>query len=83
MLSEIRQILASKSDAKAKPPFKNSFPHRKISMGFVPILNELATHFKSGGFDLVEELWKSGAFEEKLLATKIWAKYARRIPIEH
>ena len=45
-----------------------------------PVLNELAQQFKAGGFDLVEEIWKAGALEEKLLAVKMLGKIAKKDP---
>ena len=45
-----------------------------------PELNELAKQFKSGGFELVEELWKAGALEEKILAVKMLGKTAKKDP---
>ncbi|MGZ8557133.1 MAG: hypothetical protein ACXWWC_02300 [Chitinophagaceae bacterium] len=31
----------------------------------VPFINKLAAQFKSGGFELIEELWRAGSLEEK------------------
>ena len=45
----------------------------------LPILNELANKLKNEDFDFVEQLWKSGAFEEKLLASKILGKICKKI----
>lgn len=45
-----------------------------------PVLNELAQQYKSGGFELVEELWKAGALEEKILALKMLGKIAKKDP---
>ena len=45
-----------------------------------PVLNELASAFKAGGFDLVEELWKAGSLEEKTLAVKMLGKIAKKDP---
>jgi 3-methyladenine DNA glycosylase AlkD len=46
----------------------------------MPTVNQLAGQFKSGGFKLIEELWKSGSLEEKILAAKILDKIARKDP---
>ena len=40
----------------------------------------MAAQFKSGGFELVEELWKAGALEEKILAVKMLGKIAKKDP---
>jgi 3-methyladenine DNA glycosylase AlkD len=45
-----------------------------------PVLNEMAKKFKEGGFDLVKELWDSGAFEEKLLAAKMLRLICKKNP---
>jgi len=47
----------------------------------VPILNELAIKHKDGGFELIEALWKSGAFEERLLAAKLLGKVCKQDPV--
>jgi 3-methyladenine DNA glycosylase AlkD len=43
-------------------------------------LNVLAKKYKEGGFDLVKELWNSGAFEEKLLAAKMLNVICKKDP---
>jgi len=45
-----------------------------------PVMNELAKKFKEGSFALAEELWSSGAFEEKVIAVKIMEKTGKRNP---
>lgn len=45
-----------------------------------PVMNELAKQFKQGSFDLAEELWTSGAFEEKVIANKIMEKMGKNDP---
>ena len=46
----------------------------------MPFINELSAQYKTGGFDLIEELWKAGALEEKLLAVKMLGKIAKKDP---
>lgn len=46
----------------------------------MPVINDLAKEYKDGGFELVEELWKSGAYEEKILAAKIIRLIAKQDP---
>jgi 3-methyladenine DNA glycosylase AlkD len=43
-----------------------------------PVLNEMAKKFKAGSFELVMELWKSGAFEERILAAKMLRQVCRK-----
>ena len=45
-----------------------------------PVLNDLAQQFKPGGFTLVQELWKAGSLEEKILAVKMLGKIAKKDP---
>src|SRR5437763_594749 len=47
----------------------------------VPILNALVKSCRPGGFELVEALWRSGAFEERLLAAKLLGAVARQDPV--
>lgn len=46
----------------------------------MPVLNELAKEYKGGGFQLVEALWRSGAFEEHMLAVKMLGRIAKKDP---
>src|SRR5262249_39112035 len=39
-----------------------------------------AKQFKDGGFELVDELWKAGALEEKILALKMLGRIAKKDP---
>jgi 3-methyladenine DNA glycosylase AlkD len=80
-LSSITQTLVAKSDAKAKAAFQKFIPTSQNVYGVrVPLLNELARKHKEGGFQLVQALWKSGAFEERLLAAKILGRICKQDP---
>ena len=46
----------------------------------MPVLNEMAKRYKNEGFDLVEYLWTSGAYEEKMLSAKILVVLAKKNP---
>jgi 3-methyladenine DNA glycosylase AlkD len=46
----------------------------------MPVINELAKNYKSGGLELARRLWNSGAYEERMLAAKIIGKSARKNP---
>src|ERR1041384_5819179 len=80
-LGSIRKLLLQNSSKEAKAAHQKFVPgNEKIYGVRTPFLNELAQRFKSGGFDLVEELWKAGSLEEKLLAVKIVGKIAKMDP---
>ena len=71
-VSSIKQALAANSDEKAKGAVKKFIPTSQHVYGVrLPLLNQIAKEHREGGFELVEALWKSGAFEEKLLAAKL------------
>lgn len=46
----------------------------------MPVLNALVRACRPGGFELAEALWRSGAFEERLLAAKLIGAIARQDP---
>ena len=46
----------------------------------MPMLHSIVSQYKSEGFPLIEELWKSGAFEERILAAKLLEKHAASNP---
>lgn len=80
-LKEIRNILARHATAKAKASHQKFVPgNEKIYGVKMPFLNELAGKYKTGGFDLVEALWKAGSLEEKILAVKILGRIAKKDP---
>ena len=80
-LIEIQKILRSRSSENVKKSFEKFIPSEQKIYGVkVPQLNELAKKFKKCGFELVEELWRAGAFEEKLLASKILGKICKKGP---
>ncbi len=79
--SEIQKMLQTKANEKVKTSFQKFIPSSQNVYGVkVPELNQLAANYKIGGFELIEELWKSGAFEEKLLAAKILGKVCKKDP---
>ena len=80
-LKEIQQILKSKAIPEAKDAYKKFVPCKEKIYGVrTPVLNDLAQHYKTGGFDLIEELWNAGALEEKILAVKMLGKIAKKDP---
>lgn len=46
----------------------------------MPVLNEIANLFKSGGLPLADALWIEGSHEEQLLAARIIGKLGRKDP---
>jgi 3-methyladenine DNA glycosylase AlkD len=80
-LKAIQQILIAKATPEAKAAHQKFVPSKEKIYGVRnPILNELAQQYKTGGFDLIEEIWKAGALEEKLLAVKMLGKIAKKDP---
>ena len=82
-LIEIQNFLKLNATPEAKAAHKKFVPGNEIIYGVrTPVLNELAQQFKSGGFDLVEELWNGSALKEKLLAVKMLGKIAKKDPVQ-
>jgi len=80
-LLEIRKILKNKSSEKDKESILKFAPTVKKLYGVkVAILNELVKRIEKPDFELVEKLWKSGIFEERLLASKILGKICKTNP---
>ena len=81
-LKAIQAILKANSNKAALAAQKNFVPgvNSKVYGVRMPVLNELAKQFKAGGFELVEELWDAGAYEEKMIAVKILGCIAKKDP---
>lgn len=81
-LISIQKILTQKSSEAAKAAHLKFVPGSEGKMYGVrtPVLNELAAQFKTGGFELVKELWDAGSLEEKILAMKMMGKIAKKDP---
>jgi len=80
-LKAIQQILKTKAIPEAKAAHERFVPGKERIYGVrTPVLNVLAAQFKAGGFELVEELWKAGVLEEKILAVKMLGKIAKKDP---
>jgi len=80
-LSEIQKILKSSIRDETKMDRIKSIPTAKRVYGVrISILNEIVKKIKEPDFDLVEKLWKSGGFEEELLATKILGRICKKDP---
>ncbi len=80
-LKAIQKILKANSNREALVAQQKFVPGELNAYGVrMPVLNELAKQYKSGGFDLAEELWRSGMMEEKILAVKILGMVAKKDP---
>jgi 3-methyladenine DNA glycosylase AlkD len=80
-VSSIKQVLAANSEEKAKGAVRKFIPTSQQIYGVrLPRLNQIAKEHREGGFELAEALWKSGAFEEKLLAAKLLGSSCKKDP---
>ena len=81
LLKQIQHELKEQSTPEAKAAAMKFVPNAEKVYGIrTPVLNIMATKYREGGFDLVKELWKSGAFEEKLLAGKMLCVISKKDP---
>lgn len=81
LLKQIQQELKSHSTKEAKAAALKFVPGVTKIYGIrIPVLNELAKKYKEGGFELVRELWNSGAFEERIMAAKILNRICKKDP---
>lgn len=80
-LKEIQEALRKNAKDKVKASFQKFVPTAERVYGVEVLkLNELAIKYKKGGFKLIEELWKDGICEEKILAAKILGKVCKKDP---
>lgn len=69
--------------AEAKASIQKFVPGSQKVYGVkMPHINELGKELKEGGFLLINELWESGSFEERMLAAKLLGKLAKKFPEE-
>ena len=81
LLKQIQAELKANSTPEAKAATLKFVPNAEKVYGIrTPVLNVLAKKYKEGGFDLVKELWDSGAYEERLLAAKLLTIICKRDP---
>ena len=81
LFKKIQEELKSRATLEAKAAALKFVPGAVKVYGIrTPVLNEMAKKYKEGGFELVKELWSSGAFEEKLLAAKMLRLICKRDP---
>ncbi len=82
LLKQVQKELQEYSTPEAKAAALKFVPNAEKVYGIrTPVLNVLAKKHKESGFDLVKELWSSGAFEEKLLAAKMLNLICRKDPL--
>lgn len=80
-LQQIRKKLKSLSTPEAKASVQKFVPDAQRVYGVrMPFINEFATELKECNFELINELWKSGMFEEKILAAKLTGKLSKKFP---
>jgi 3-methyladenine DNA glycosylase AlkD len=81
-LTSIQIQLRAAADLEARAATAKFVPTSQRVYGVrVPVLNTLVKSCRPGGFELVEALWRSGAFEERLLATKLLGAVAKQDPV--
>ena len=80
-LREIQKALKENSSESNAKFFLKMVPGKQKIYGVkTPVLNELVKKYKAGSFDLAEELWTSGALEEKIIAIKIIERTGKTDP---
>ena len=81
LLKQVQKELQDNSTPEARSAALRFVPDAQRVYGIrTPVLNVLAKKYKEGGFKLVNGLWKSGAFEEKLLAAKMLNVICKKDP---
>jgi 3-methyladenine DNA glycosylase AlkD len=81
VLKQIQIELAASSTPEAKAAALKFVPGATKVYGVrTLILNTMAKQYKAGSFELVKALWKSGAFEEKMLAAKMLREICKTDP---
>jgi len=82
LLKQIQKELKENSSLEARAAALKFVPNAEKVYGIrTPVLNIMAKKYKEGGFELVKELWRSGAFEEKLLAAKMLNVISKKDPL--
>ena len=82
LLKQVQKELKENANPEAKAAALKFVPNAEKVYGIrTPVLNLLAKKYKEGSFDLVKELWDSGAFEERLLAAKLLNVICKKDPL--
>ncbi len=78
-LKKIQAELKSNSSESHKTAIQKFVPGSQKIYGVKnPVLNDLAKNYKSLGWELVNLVWKSGAYEERLLAAKLVREISKK-----
>lgn len=82
LLKQVQKELQEQATPEAKAAALKFVPNAEKVFGIrTPALNLMAKKYKEGGFDLVNDLWSSGAFEERLLAAKLLNIICKKDPL--
>jgi|SRR5690242_3648262 len=80
-LKDIQQLLIAAASPANAAFFSKMVPGQQKIYGVkTPVLNDIVKKYKQGSFTLAEELWNSGALEEKIIAIKIMEKKGKDDP---
>jgi 3-methyladenine DNA glycosylase AlkD len=80
-VSSIKQALEAQSGEQARGAVRKFIPTSQHVHGVrLPLLNQIVKEHRAGGFEFSEALWKSGAFEEKLVAAKLLGSCCKKDP---
>lgn len=81
MLEEIQTILRENADSEYQEFIRKMVPTSQKVYGVrMPVINDMVKKYKTTDFDFIQKLWKSGAYEERLLAAKLLGKIAKKNP---
>ena len=81
LLKQAQKELEANSTPEVKAATLKFVPGATKVYGIrMPILNEMAKKYKAGSFDLVQALWNSGAFEERVIAAKMLREICKTNP---
>ena len=80
-LTSVQAELRAAATSETKAATAKFVPTSQLVYGVrVPVISALVKSCRPGGFELVQALWRSGAFEEQLLAAKLLGAIARQDP---
>lgn len=80
-LKKIQELLIAKAENSNREFFEKMVPGKQKIYGVkTPVLNEIAKQYRNRSFVLAEELWKSGSWEERVIAIKIMEKTGKDDP---
>ena len=81
LLTEVQKKLVQYATAEARLASMKFVPNTGNVYGVrMPVLNDMAKDYAQYGFQLIEALWKSGAYEERMLAVKLLSRNCRKDP---